>query len=134
MKQDSFVQKILNAVYSYLIFFVISAALVSCSTMIFVSTMANSMNIELTDENISISAKLTFLIILFFSGIFAIIDTIRRKLTVERTARHIVEASKKIIDGDFTARIRPLSRFTVDENFNHIIECFNVMAEELSGV
>lgn len=134
MKKDPVVQKALKAISNYLIFFLICAAVVSCTTMLFVSTMADSMNIELTDGNISTAAKLTFGNVLFLSGIFAIIDAIRRKLTIERTARKIVEASERIIEGDFSVRLRPVSRFGVDENFNDIIECFNKMAEELSGV
>ena len=92
------------------------------------------MQIELTDKNISVAAKLTFANVLFLSGVFTIIDAVRRKLTVERAAKHIVEATRKIVDGDFTARIDSFSHFGVDENFNNIIESFNKMAEELSGV
>lgn len=134
MKQDVVLQKGLKVFSNYLVFFITCAAVVSCTTMLFVSTMADSMKLELTDENISTAAKLTFINVLFLSGIFTIIDTIRRKLTIERTAKHIVEASERIIEGDFKVRIRPVSRWGIDENFNHIIDCFNKMAEELSGV
>lgn len=134
MKQDLAVRKVLKAVNNYFIFFAVCAATVTCTTILFVSTMADSMNIELTDENISAAAKLTFINVLFLSGIFTVIDGVRRKLTVERTAKHIAEASEKIIEGDFSVRIQPVSRFGADENFNRIIECFNKMAEELSGV
>ena len=134
MKQDSAIRRILKAVSNYLIFFVTCAFVVSCTTMLFVSTMMNTMHIQLTDENIGTAAKVTFANVLLLSGIFATIDAIRRKLTIERTAKHIVESSEKIVDGDFSARIQPVSRFGVDENFNRIIECFNKMAEELSGV
>ena len=134
MKADMIVRKLLKAVSNYLIFFVICAFVVSCTTMLFVSTMSSTMNLELTSENIEVAAKVTFLNVLLLSGIFAAIDAIRRKLTVEKTAKHIVEASKKIVEGDFSARIHPVSRFGIDENFNNIIECFNQMAEELSGV
>ncbi|MBQ3601421.1 MAG: HAMP domain-containing histidine kinase [Lachnospiraceae bacterium] len=134
MKQDSIVRRLIQGFSNYLTFFVISAALVTCTTMLFVSTMANSMQIELTDKNISVAAKLTFANVLFLSGVFTIIDAVRRKLTVERAAKHIVEATRKIVDGDFTARIDSFSHFGVDENFNNIIESFNKMAEELSGV
>lgn len=134
MKQDLAVRKVLKAVNNYFIFFVVCAATVTCTTILFVSTMADSMNIELTDENISAAAKMTFINVLFLSGIFTVIDGVRRKLTVERTVKHIAEASEKIIEGDFSVRIQPVSRFGADENFNRIIECFNKMAEELSGV
>ncbi|MBO5372679.1 MAG: HAMP domain-containing histidine kinase, partial [Lachnospiraceae bacterium] len=40
----------------------------------------------------------------------------------------------KIVQGDFNVRIKPVNKMGVDENFNEIIHCFNMMAEELSGV
>ncbi|MGN0317740.1 MAG: sensor histidine kinase [Lachnospira sp.] len=134
MKRDLIIQKILKVVSNYFIFFITCAAVVSCATMLFVSTMADSMNIELTDANINTAAKLTFVNVLVLSGIFTIIDTIRRKLTIERTAKNILDASKKIIGGDFDVRLRPVSRFGMEESFNDIVDCFNKMAEELSGV
>ncbi len=134
MKADMMVRKVFKAVSNYLIFFLICAFVVSCTTMLFVSIMTDTMNLELTDANIGMAAKITFLNVLLLSGIFASIDAIRRKLTIEKTAKHIVGASKKIVEGDFSVRINPVSKFGTDENFNSIIECFNQMAEELSGV
>lgn len=134
MKQDFVVQRILKAVSNYLIFFMTCAVIVSCTTMLFVSILMKSMNIEFVETNIEMAAKVTFANLLLLSGIFALIDAIRRKLTIEKTAKHIVEASKKMVEGDFSARIYPVSCFGIDENFNSIIECFNKMAEELAGV
>ena len=39
-----------------------------------------------------------------------------------------------MIEGDFSVRVKPVSRFVADDNFNEIIECINTMAEELAGV
>lgn len=64
---------------------------------------------------------------------FATIDGVRRKVTVGRTARHIAQATRKIVKGEFDVRVEPPSWFS-DENFGEIITCFNKMAEELSGV
>lgn len=52
-----------------------------------------------------------------------------RKIT-----KHIAEAAKKLVQGDFSVRIAPLSSLGADEHFNEIIDCFNTMAGELSGV
>ena len=62
------------------------------------------------------------------------IDTIRRKLTTEKLTKHIAEAAKRLVQGDFSVRIAPVSSLSVDESFNEIIDCFNTMAEELAGV
>lgn len=134
MKQNMMIQRVLKGVSNYFAFFAICAFTVSCTTMLFVSTMANTMGVVLTDENIGVAAKLTFANVLILSGIFTIIDQIRRKLTVERIAKQIEEAFYRIMEGDFKVRIKPVSHLTVDENFQSIIACFNKMAEALSGV
>ena len=134
MKQDLMMQKVFRVINNYLIFFVTCAAIVSCTTILFVTTMANAMQIELSSENIGMAAKLTFINVLILSGFGTLIDEMRRKRTIERTAKHILEASQKIIAGDFTARVPFVSKYSADENFNKIIGCFNKMAEELSGV
>ena len=66
--------------------------------------------------------------------LFTVIDAIRRKLTTEKITEYIANAAGKIVQGDFNVRIKPVNKMGVDENFNEIIHCFNMMAEELSGV
>ena len=48
--------------------------------------------------------------------------------------KHITEAAKKVVKGDFSVRIVPVNKFGADEKFNEIIDCFNKMAEELQSV
>lgn len=38
------------------------------------------------------------------------------------------------MQGDFSVRIKAVTKMGVDENYNKIIHCFNMMAEELTGV
>ena len=94
MKKSNLRHKIFKGIYNYLMFFLLVAFLVSCTTMLFVSTMANTLQLELTDENISVAAKLTFLNVIFLSILFTMIDAIRRKLTTERITIRIAEAAK----------------------------------------
>lgn len=108
------------------------AFVITCSTMLFVQTMSHTMDIELTSENINVAAKLTFLNVLFLSLICTVIDIIRRKFTVSRPVNTIVEAAQKIANGDFNVRI-PHIRRSDHDGFNEIADCFNKMAEELSG-
>ena len=56
-------------------------------------------DIELTEENISTAAKLTFLNVILLTAVFTLLDAVRRKITVERPVRRILEASEKIIQG-----------------------------------
>lgn len=102
--------------------------------MLFVSTLSNTLGITLTDENISTAAKITFLNVALLSFLFTVIDSIRRKITVERPIKEITEAAEKIIQGDFSVRVKSQRNFGADVTFNRVIECFNKMAEELGGV
>ena len=134
MKRMKRLKSVLKWINHYLVFFMIVAFIITCCTMLFVSTLRDSLGIVLTDENIGAAAKITFLNVVLLSLLFTIIDSVRRKLTVERPVKRITDAAEKIIKGDFSVRVEPQSRFTTDETFNRIAECFNKMAQELGGV
>lgn len=134
MKQKIWFKKILKAIHHYFVFFLVVAFVITCCTMLFVSTLSVTLNITWTDEHLELAAKLTFLNVALLSLIFTVVDSIRKKITVERPIKHIVNASEKIMQGDFSVRIKPMNHFGTDGKFNEIIECFNKMAEELSGV
>lgn len=134
MKNGEFGNKIMRGIYQYLLFFLTAAFLVSCSTMLFVTVLSDTLQIELTGENLNLAAKLTFGNVIFLSALFTLIDTLRRKMTTEKAAKHIVDAARKMAAGDFGVRIEPLNRLGTDEKYNEIIDCFNRMAKELAGV
>ncbi len=102
--------------------------------MLFVTTLESSLNITLTGSDITAAAKITFLNVALLSLIFTVIDAIRRKLTVERPVKRISEAAEKIVQGDFSVRVKQQSKFGTDETFSRVIDCFNKMAEELGSV
>ena len=114
--------------------FLFIAFVISCCMMLFVSTLTESLGVTLTEENLSAAAKLTFLNVVLLSLAFTVMDTLRRKIMVDRPIRRITEAGRKIAKGDFSVRITPLRLVQAGANFNDIIDCFNQMAEELSGV
>ena len=134
MKKSDLTHKILRGIYSYILFFILVAFLVTCTTALFVHTLSESLNIEFTAENISTAAKLTFANVIILSILYTLIDAIRRKLTTGRMTKHITEAAQQVVKGDFSVRIAPVSTFGTDEKFNEIIDCFNKMAEELQSV
>ena len=127
-------KRFLRGLNHYIVFFLMVAFLVTCCIMLFTQTLMGSLGIVLTGEDLGTAAKLTFINVILLSVLFTVFDTIRRKLTVERTAKRIAEAAKRIVAGDFSARVTRPSRFSNDEHFVEIIDCFNRMAEELSGV
>lgn len=124
----------LQWLYHYLVFFLLVAFVITCCMMLFLSTLTDTLGVTLTDTNIGAAAKLTFGNVILLSFLFTVIDTVRRKLTVKRPIKHITAASEKIMQGDFSVRIKPQVRFAADDGFNEIIECFNKMAEELGSV
>ena len=134
MKNRSIGKKVLKGIYNYFMFFLMSAFLVSCTTMLFVSVLSNTLDIELTNNNIQMAAKLTFLNVLLLSVLFTTIDAVRRKVTTEKVTKKISTAAQEIVKGDFDVRIPEISSFSADDNYNIIIDCFNTMAGELRGV
>ncbi|MBR6783059.1 MAG: HAMP domain-containing histidine kinase [Clostridia bacterium] len=134
MKEKNRFKAFLKSLNHYFVFFFLVAFVITCCTMLFVSILRETLGLTLTDENISTAAKITFWNVALLSFIFTVIDSVRRRLTVERPVKRITEAAEQIIKGDFSVRVKPQSRFGSDETFNRIIECFNKMAEELSSV
>jgi len=126
--------RIFRGLSRYLIFFLLVAFMVTCCMTLFITILSTTLNLTLTDANLNVAAKLTFGNVVLLSLLFTVIDALRRKLTVERSVKHIVDAAKKIVAGDFSVRVAPLNKFSTDESFNEIISCFNQMAQELSGV
>lgn len=134
MRRDGRTDTVLRIIRNYLIFFLTVAFVISCCTMLFVSTLTDTLEVTLTAADLNIAAKLTFWNVVLLSFIFFIVDTLRRKFTVERPVKRITDAADQIIAGDFNVRIKPQGSFATDETFNQVIECFNRMAEELGSV
>ena len=134
MKKEGLWHRMLRLTYSYLLFFLLVAFLVTCTTSLFVSTLTRNLNFELTGESLEVAAKITFINVIFLSVLFTSIDFIRRKFTTGKITKHITTAAKKVVKGDFDVRIASVSRLSADDNFNEIIECFNTMAQELQSV
>lgn len=126
-------KQILRAVNNYLVFFLMVAFVVSCCMMLFVRTLADSMGLVFTRDNIGAAAKLTFGNVLLITVVSATIDYFRRKQMVERPAKRILEATEKIMQGDFTVRIQPVKEFAGETGFNEIIKAINKMTAELQG-
>ena len=126
-------KRIVRAVNNYLVFFLMVAFVVSCCMMLFVRTLADSMGLVFTKDNIADAAKLTFgnvLLITFLSGT---IDYVRRKQMVERPVKQIMTALDQVMQGDFTVRIPPVKEFAGETGFNEIIRAINKMTAELQG-
>ena len=131
MKKHRF-RSMLKAINNYVVFFLTVAFAVSCCMLLFVNTLADSMGLVFNEENIGAAAKVTFLNVLLLTFIFGTIDHIRRKLMVDRPVKIITEATEKIMQGDFSVRVRPMHGAGM-EGFNQIGMAINAMAAELAG-
>lgn len=125
MNKSKIVKFARSVVGPYIIFFLLFGFVISCSFLLFFSS------IELTREQIEVSAKATFLNVLFLTSIITTFDIVRRKITVDKPVSEINDALKKITNGDFTVRLDPAYS---SENFGEIMESINTMTAELSGV
>ena len=131
MKKRRF-RSMLKAINNYVVFFLTVAFAVSCCMLLFVSTLADSMDLVFNEENIGAAAKATFLNVLLLTFLFGTIDYVRRKIMVERPVKLITEATERIMQGDFSVRVRPMHGAGM-EGFNQIGMAINAMAKELSG-
>ncbi len=125
---DTRVRRSLFTVRGYIGFFVLIAFVVTCSFLLFDGLMNHY------EDNIRISALLTLLNIMFLTALLCLFDGIRRKITIARPVDRILEATHKLTSGDFSARIQPIHRYGREDEFDVIIEDFNRMAQELSGI
>jgi len=127
-------QNLISTLSNFFVFFLLAAFVTTCCIMLFISTLQGSIGRRFTQEEITTAAKITMLNVILLSVGMAVIDFIRRKLTVERPVKRITEAAAKMIGGDFSVRIPTTARFASDDSFNEIIDVINKMAEELSSV
>ena len=134
MKRGEATKRILGTFSHFFIFFLLAAFVTTCCIMLFINLLQGSIGREFTQEEITVAAKITMLNVILLSIVMAVIDFVRRKLTVERPVKRITDAASKMIEGDFNVRIEPIAKFATDDSFHEIIECINKMAEELSGV
>ncbi|MBQ3504411.1 MAG: HAMP domain-containing histidine kinase [Oscillospiraceae bacterium] len=122
-----------RALQNYVTFFLLVAFIVTCCMTLFMSTLADSMGLVFTKDNIAGAAKLTFGNVLLISFVSATIDYIRRKQMVDRPVQQIMEALNQVMQGDFTVRIPPVKEFAGETGFNEIINAINKMTSELQG-
>lgn len=132
MKKPGFKQ-VLRAINHYLVFFLMVAFIVTCCMMLFVTTLADSMDLVFTQDNIGAAAKLTFGNVVLITLLSGTIDYVRRKQMVDRPVKAILNAAEKVMQGDFSVRIPPVKDFAGETGFNEVIGCFNKMTAELAG-
>ncbi len=85
---------------------------------------------ERTDNKVLIAVLILFLI-LILSAFCTVFDWARRKLTVERPTKKILDATEKIAEGDFSTRLEIKHEYRKYNQYDLIMENLNKMATEL---
>ena len=134
MNDPSFRMKAFRLLHHYLTFLFLVSFVTTCCITLFVSVLSDTMGLEFMVSDIETTAKLTLLNVMLLSLIFMIVDIVRRRHSVYAPAKEIIDASERIMQGDFSTRIPAKRRIMRDENFDRIAECFNNMAAELESV
>lgn len=133
MKNNS-IKQFLFLLYRFSLFFALLGFVLSCNVVLFLEILARDSGIIYTTENIHFAALFTFWNAVFLAFVCTVFDYFRRIITVDRPVKHILSATKKITNGDFSVRIKPTHIPMSMNEFNPIIRDLNKMAEELSGI
>ena len=124
---------LLRELGSFLLFFLTVGFVVSCCMMLFLNVLSKEMELVYTPNNIADAAKITFLNVVIITVLFKTVDFIRRRIMVDKPVKLITDTAEKIMNGDFSARVKPMHGSGM-QGFNNIGESINAMAEELSSV
>lgn len=125
MRKKGIWSQLRSLLFAYFLFFILCAFVVTCSMLAFLHYF------ELPEEQVRAAAPITLANIFLLTAIFVTLDTVRRKITVERPVKQIKHALRQITAGDFSVR---LDTGRSESNFAEIMESINRMTQELSGV
>ena len=131
---EKFIVRLLRSLWNCIPFFLLVSFVVTCCMTLFISTLQQSIGISFTKGNIEQAAKLTFGNVVLISLLCTLIDALRRWYMVIRPVQRITAAAEKIMEGDLSVRIQPIRGLSARDEFNVIIDYFNRMAKELSGI
>ena len=114
------------------IFFLLIAFVLTSSMFLFMTFLERDSEFHFTTQNIGLAALVTFGNVFLLSLICTLVDTLRRKHTVERPVKRILDGAEQVMNGDLTVQIEHVKG--AETGFNVIIDDFNRMIRELSGI
>ena len=133
-KKTSRDRRINQSIFSFrniVLYFLMIAFVVTCSFYLFIKTNNLSMN----RENTTRGAILTFINVFILCTFISIEDAIWRKRNIKKQLVNLLDGVQKIANGNFSVRIQKKhSMLSTCNEFDVLIEDFNRMAEELSGI
>lgn len=112
----------------FVLFLLVIALFVQSSVLI----LLNAMRID--EQVIRRNAPQALLNILLLGMVFFVLDSLRRRYTVDRHVRRIIQGLQQIQAGDFSVRIAPIDRNVRVNELDQVIDGINRMTMELAGV
>ncbi|MBU3806687.1 MAG: HAMP domain-containing histidine kinase [Candidatus Fournierella pullistercoris] len=124
--------KLKSSLYSYIVFFLIIAFAVACCMSLFLTVLAQQMDVQWSVDNLGFAAWLTFANVMVITLLFTLLYHLRRSWAVERALGQITKATEKMMQGDFSVQIPSSVAERSDAALRQIIDCMNQMSRELS--
>ena len=112
----------------FVLFLLVIALFVQSSVLI----LLNAMRID--EQVIRRNAPQALINILLLGMVFFVLDSLRRRYTVDRHVRRIIQGLQQIQAGDFSVRIAPIDRNVRVNELDQVIDGINRMTMELAGV
>ena len=106
------------------IFFLLIAFVLTSSMFLFMTFLERDSEIHFTTQNIGLAALVTFGNVFLLSLICTLVDTLRRKHTVERPVKRILDGAEQVMNGDLTVQIEHVKG--AETGFNVIIDDFTL--------
>lgn len=129
MTENRTARAIWSFISNFALFFVIISFVVTCSFLLFFSTIN-----ALSEQEIRAFAPVVFFNVIVLALLFTVADIIRRRVTVAIPMRELERVQKRLMEGDFSARV-PEKYYNVKyREIGKIAKGINTLAEELGSV
>jgi signal transduction histidine kinase len=102
--------------------------------LLFIRELQAATGLQLTEDNLQKAAALTFVNVIALSILCVVIDVIRRHYMVQKPVQRITQAAEQIMKGDLSVRIEKPRSIDPEDGYGTVIDYFNKMATELSGI
>lgn len=124
----------LLALRNFSIFFACICFVITCCMMLFLNEVSRATGVVFAKESVEYAAKITFINIILLSVVCTWIDAARRRIMVNRPVRRLTLAAERAMQGDLSVRVEKVKRVDPNDGYNVVIDYFNRMIEELSGM
>lgn len=131
MKQemrDSYIRQGIYLLRGYVAFFVTISAFTTASILLFLRS------IHLTDAQVRAAAPISFFNIMLLSLLATVLDAVRRKVSIERPLKKLLDALIRMAEGDYEIALAPAHPYYLYDQFDWMALYLGRLAGELKSV